>query len=87
MHPSDCIWDPTERKRLVRICVDQMKPTPERLEVEITYGVPEFVVNSLAAGARYEVQQRNLGREAEVVWLTLTSRGSALVPNLWKSPY
>ena len=34
----------------------------------------------LVAGARYEVQKRNLGREVEVVKVRFTSKGGALVP-------
>jgi hypothetical protein len=43
--------DPAERKRVVRACVQEMKPAPERLEVEITYRLPEPVMNGLVAGA------------------------------------
>jgi hypothetical protein len=36
--------------------------------------------SDLVAGARYEVQQRNSGREVEVVRVGFASRGGALVP-------
>jgi hypothetical protein len=38
-----------ERKKLVRAWVQEMKLAPERLEVEITYRLPEPVVNSVVA--------------------------------------
>jgi hypothetical protein len=45
---------PVEKKQLLRKCVEGMKLAPERLEVEITYRVPEPVMNSVVAGAGFE---------------------------------
>ena len=45
---------PGERKRFIRTWVREIKLTPERLEVEITYRVPELLVNNLVAGAGFE---------------------------------
>ena len=42
---------PGERKKFIRTWVREIKPTPERLEVEITYRVPELFFNNLVAGA------------------------------------
>ncbi len=44
---------PVEKKQLLRKCVEEVKLAPERLEVDITYRVPEPVMNSVVAGARY----------------------------------
>ena len=44
---------PVEKKQLLRKCVEEMKLAPERLEVEITYRIPEPIVNDVVAGARY----------------------------------
>ena len=43
-----------EKKQLLRKCVEEMKLAPERLEVEITYRIPEPVMNSVVAGAGFE---------------------------------
>ena len=40
-----------EKKRVVRTCVQEIKLAPESLEVEITYQLPEPVMNGLVAGA------------------------------------
>jgi site-specific DNA recombinase len=42
---------PAERKRLLRAWVQEIKLAPDRLEVEITYRVPEPVMNIQGAGA------------------------------------
>ena len=39
-----------EKKQVLKSWVDHIKLTPETLEVEINYRVPEFVVNRLGAG-------------------------------------
>jgi len=44
---------PVEKKLLLRKWVGEMKLAPERLEVEITYRVPEPVMNSVVAGAGF----------------------------------
>ncbi len=46
--------DMTERKKLVRLWVDEIKLAPEHLEVEITYKLPEPVVNSVVARVGFE---------------------------------
>ena len=43
--------DPAERKRILRTWVQEMKLAPGRLEVEITYRIPEPVMNGVVAGA------------------------------------
>jgi hypothetical protein len=43
-----------EKKQLLRKWVAEMKLAPERLEVEITYRLPEPVMNTKVAGARSE---------------------------------
>ena len=45
---------PAQRKRLLRSWVEEITLAPERLEVEITYRVPEPVVKSVVAGAGFE---------------------------------
>ena len=45
---------PTDRKRLLRAWVEGVTLAPEKLEGEITYRVPNSVMNSLVAGARNE---------------------------------
>ena len=45
--------DAAERKRLVRTWVQEMKQAPGRLEVEITYRIPEPVMNGVVAGKCY----------------------------------
>ncbi len=45
---------PVEKKQLLRKCVEEMKLAPERSEVEITYRIPEPVMNSMVAGAGFE---------------------------------
>jgi hypothetical protein len=45
----------TDRKKFIRGCVDKIKLDPERLEVEITYKLPEPVVHCMVAGACYVV--------------------------------
>ncbi len=44
---------PAQRKQLLRIWVEKVTLAPEHLEVEVTYRVPEPVVNSVVAGGRY----------------------------------
>jgi hypothetical protein len=46
--------DPAERKRLLRAWVEGVTLAPEKLEVEITYRVPNSVMNSLVAGVGFE---------------------------------
>jgi hypothetical protein len=46
--------EPAERKRVVRGCVQEMKLAPDSLEVEITYRLPEPVMNGVVAGAGFE---------------------------------
>ena len=46
--------EPEEKKQVLRTCVGEMKLAPERLEVEITYRVPEPVMHSVVAGAGFE---------------------------------
>jgi len=43
---------PVEKKQLLRKCVEEIRLAPERSEVEITYRIPEPVMNSMVAGAR-----------------------------------
>jgi hypothetical protein len=43
-----------ERKKLVRAWVQEMKLAPERLEVEITYRLPEPVMNCVVAREGFE---------------------------------
>ena len=45
---------PAQRKRLLRSWVEKITLAPERLEVKITYRVPEPVVKSVVAGAGFE---------------------------------
>jgi len=45
--------DVAERKRVVRTCVQEIKLAPDSLEVEITYRLPEPVMNGVVAGARF----------------------------------
>ena len=42
---------PAQRKQIVRAWVSEMKLAPERLEVEVTYRIPEPVMHSAIAGA------------------------------------
>ena len=44
---------PADKKRLLRTWVEEIRLAPERLEVEITYRVPEPVMNSVVAGAGF----------------------------------
>ena len=43
-----------EKKQIVGTWVEDIRLTPEQLEVAITYRVPEPVVNKLVAGAGFE---------------------------------
>ena len=45
---------PAERKRLLRAWVQEIKLEPEKLEVKISYRLPEAVMNSVVAGAGFE---------------------------------
>ena len=45
-------------KRVVRTCVQEMKLAPESLEVEITYRLPEPVMNGLVAGACFVSEKK-----------------------------
>ena len=45
---------PAERKQFIRACVQDMKLAPERFEVEVTYRIPEPVMNTVVAGAGFE---------------------------------
>jgi hypothetical protein len=42
---------PAERKQIVRTWVADMKLAPERLEVKMSYRIPEPVMHSVVAGA------------------------------------
>ena len=44
---------PAERKQIVRTWVSDMKLAPERLEVEMTYSIPEPAMRSVVAGAGF----------------------------------
>ena len=46
--------DPGERKRLLRYWVREVKLKPESLEVNISYCLPESVMNGLVAGEGFE---------------------------------
>lgn len=41
-----------EQQQLLRNCVDKIKLAPDNLEVEITYKIPELLVNKVGAGRR-----------------------------------
>ena len=43
-----------DRKRFIRQCVDKIKLVPDSLEVEITYKIPEPVVDYVVAGGGFE---------------------------------
>lgn len=43
---------PERKKKLLRQCVAEIELAPEQLEVEITYSLPEPVMNGVVAGAR-----------------------------------
>ena len=45
---------PTELKKLAQACVQKMKLAPEERVIEITYRLPEPVMESLVAGAGFE---------------------------------
>jgi hypothetical protein len=45
--------EPAERKRLLRTWVQDVKLAPERLEVEITYHIPEPIMNGVVAGTGF----------------------------------
>jgi len=44
---------PTEQKQIIRTWMSEMKLAPERLEVEMTYRIPEPVMHSVVAGAGF----------------------------------
>ncbi len=46
--------DPAERKDIIRKWVDEIKLAPERYEVDISYRIPEPVVNAVVARAGFE---------------------------------
>jgi len=50
--------EPGERKRLLRTWVQEMKLAPERLEVEITYRIPEPIMNGMVAGAGFVANEK-----------------------------
>ncbi len=52
---------PAEKKELIRAWVEDIRLTPEQLEVTITYQIPEPVVNKLVAGARYKAIHDTIG--------------------------
>lgn len=58
-----------EKKHLLRIWVDEIKLAPETLEVEISYKIPEPVVDSMGAGTRFEAFNKLLLGEVAVVTL------------------
>jgi hypothetical protein len=68
---------PVEKKQLSRKCVEEMKLAPERLEVEITYRVPEPVMNSVVAGARFLIYPRPPSGSR------LPPSGRQFVPFIW----
>jgi hypothetical protein len=43
-----------EKKQLLRTYVEQIRLTPERLQIEVTYRVPEHFMNHMVAGAGFE---------------------------------
>lgn len=45
---------PADRKRIVRSWVEEIKLAPDRLEVDITYKLPEPVMNGVGAGGQRE---------------------------------
>ncbi|HUW35437.1 MAG TPA: hypothetical protein VM223_27825, partial [Planctomycetota bacterium] len=45
---------PAERKKLVRECVLEMQLAPDRLEVDVTFTVPEPMVHQMVAGVGFE---------------------------------
>ena len=50
---------PAEQKRFIRMWVDKIKLAPEDLAVDISYRLPEPVMNGVVAGARYlQVRER-----------------------------
>jgi len=49
LHPT-----PAELKKLVRSLVQKTTLAPKKREVEITYRLPEPVMNNLVAGAGFE---------------------------------
>jgi len=51
--------EPPERKRVIRAWVAEMKLAPERLEVEITYRIPEPIVNDVVAGAGFDTDPQD----------------------------
>jgi hypothetical protein len=48
------LGEPAERKRLLRNWVQEVKLKPETLEVDISYRLPESVMNGLVAGEGFE---------------------------------
>ena len=53
---------PAEKKQLLRTWVHGIKVAPERLEVEITYRIPEPLMDCMVAGARYVVEKKIPGQ-------------------------
>jgi site-specific DNA recombinase len=45
---------PAEQKRFIRMCVEEIKLAPEDLAVDISFRLPEPVMNDLVAGAGFE---------------------------------
>jgi len=58
--------EPGERKRLLRTWVQEMKLAPDRLEVEITYRIPEPIMNGVVAGAGFGTKVRMIAVDAEL---------------------
>jgi len=64
-------------KKFLRSWVDEIKLAPERLEVDITYKVPEPFVNNLVAGACYVIIHKTL-KEALAWWWLLPRKSRRL---------
>ena len=68
---------PTEQKQIIRTWMSEMKLAPERLEVEMTYRIPEPVMHSVVAGAGFEALEKT--RTRRWIWeLTFECLGRAL---------
>jgi hypothetical protein len=76
--------DPAERKRVIRTSVQEMKLAPERLEVEITYHIPEPIMNGLVAGAGFASKVRMIAVDAELQqWKRRMAIGLVPVAQEW----
>jgi hypothetical protein len=70
--------EPADRKRLLRTWIQEVKLKPENLEVDISYRLPESVMNGLVAGACFEAIHSALGAWLVRRWL-LPKNGRRLV--------